>query len=133
MAKVLITPRSFAKYDQSPYEQLKAAGIEIIANPVNGILSKEEMIHYLQAVDGVILGVDPMDQDVIASAKDLSVISKYGVGIDNIDVQAAKEKNIAITITENANSEAVSDYAFTLMLSVARRVVEIHKGCERKD
>lgn len=133
MAKVLITPRSFAKYDQSPYKKLEEAGIEVIANPGGGILSKEEMIHHLKNVDGVILGVDPMDKEVITSATALSVISKYGVGTDNIDVDAAKEADVKVTITANANSEAVADYAYTLMLSVARRVVEIHDGCKNRD
>ncbi|MDR2833201.1 MAG: phosphoglycerate dehydrogenase [Streptococcaceae bacterium] len=129
MAKVLITPRSFAKHDKSPYERLKKAGIEVIDNPVGDILTKEQMMNHLKEVDAVILGVDPMDGEVIGSASDLSVISKYGVGLDNIDLNTAKDKDIEVTVTQNANSSAVADYAFGLMLSVARRVTEIHNGC----
>jgi D-3-phosphoglycerate dehydrogenase len=133
MAKILITPRSFAKHNQAPYQRLAEAGIEVIHNPVGDILSKEEMMYHVKDIDGIIVGVDPMDQDVLSCAKNLSVISKYGVGTDNIDLDYCKQKTIDVTITKNANSEAVSDYAFTLILSVARRVVEIDQGCRNND
>lgn len=133
MSKVLITPRSFAKYNQEPYERLKANGFEVIQNPVNDILTKEEMKKYLQDVDGIILGVDPLDQEVLKHANKLKVISKYGVGTDNIDKTYCEENNIAVTITNGANSNAVADYAFTLMLGVARRISEIDSGCHNLD
>jgi len=133
MAKVLITPRSFAAHSQAPYELLKEAGIEVVANPVRGILTKKDMLTHMKEVDGVILGVDPLDADVLAVAKNLSVVAKYGVGTDNIDLDYCQAHNIDVKITRNANSDAVSDYAFALMLAVARRVVEIDKCCRTND
>jgi len=132
MAKVLITPRSFAKYSDEPIKKLKEAGIEIIPNPTGGILKKEEMLTYIKGVDGIIVGVDPLDKDVI-SAGDLKAISKYGVGTDNIDLNYCKERGIDVLITKNANSEAVADYSFALLLAVARRVVEIDNACRAGD
>ena len=131
MAKILVTPRSFAKYSQEPYERLEAVGIEVVRNPIGNILTKEEMIEHLQGVDGIIVGVDPLDKDVLQAASQLKVISKYGVGTDNIDLNYCKEHDIDVTITKNANSDAVADYAFALLLSVARKVVEIDQGCRQ--
>jgi Lactate dehydrogenase and related dehydrogenases len=131
--KVLITPRSFGQYDDMPRKNLLDAGIEIVENPKGGILTKEEMIELCSDVDAVILGVDPMDKDVMDAAPKLKIISKYGVGIDNIDMDYAKEKDIEVTITRGANSEAVADFAFTLLLAVARRLVEINAGCHEND
>ena len=133
MPKILITPRSFAQYSNEPYKKLADAGITVISNPVGGILNKDQMIEHTKDIDGIILGIDPMDADVLDTASQLKVISKYGVGTDNIDLEYCKKHGIEVTITQNANSEAVADYAFALMLAVARKVVEIDKGCRQGD
>lgn len=127
--KVLVTPRSFAKLDEEPIKRLEEAGIEIIRNPYGRILTKEEMKQFVSDVDGIIIGVDPLDKEVIDCAPKLKVISKYGVGTDNIDVAYAKEKNIPLSITQGANTDAVAEYTIALMLSVARKVVQIDNEC----
>jgi len=132
MAKILVTPRSFAKYSDKPYRMLEEAGISCVKNPVGGILSKVEMLEHIKGMDGIIVGVDPLDKEVIA-AGNLKAVSKYGVGTDNIDMTYCKEHGIDVTITRNANSEAVADYTFALILSVARKVVEIDRGCRSGD
>ena len=131
--KILATPRSFAKDDQTPLRLLEDAGYTVIRNPVGQILTKEQMMEHLQGCVGVILGVDPLDADVINSAVDLRGISKYGVGTDNIDMEAAKRRNIPVTITAGANSDAVADYAFALMMAAARRIIPIDKACRNRD
>ena len=133
MVKVLITPRSFASYTKEPIELLEKAGVEIIKNPSKGILTKEQMMELVKDVEGIIVGVDPLSEDVLKKANKLCTIAKYGVGIDNIDMDYCKDNNIEVTITKNANSDAVADYAFTLMLSVARRLVEIDCACRKGD
>lgn len=131
--KVLVTPRSFAQFSQDPISILESHGFEIVKSPKNTILTEKDLLDLVEDVDAIIVGVDPITKAVIDKAKNLKVISKYGVGVDNIDVAYAKEKNIAIEIALNANASAVSDYAFTLMCAVARRVVEIHNACVRDD
>ncbi|MEM5591218.1 hypothetical protein AAHH67_04810 [Niallia circulans] len=84
-------------------------------------------------VDAVIVGVDPLNADVLAEAKRLKVISKYGVGTDNIDVDYCKVNNIPVTITRNANADSVADFTFALMLAIARRIVEIDQSCRAMD
>ena len=133
MPKILITPRSFAQYSDEPYRKLDKAGVEYVKNPVGGILSKEQMLEHIKRVDGIIVGVDPLDADVLATGTGLKVVSKYGVGTDNIDLAYCSAHGIDVKITANANSEAVADYAFALILAVARRVVEIDKCCRMGD
>lgn len=133
MPKVLITPRSYAQYSDEPLKKMADAGITIVKNPLGGILEKSQMLDYIKGIDGIILGVDPMDADVLAAGTDLKVVSKYGVGTDNIDLEYCKSHNITVTITQNANSHAVADYAFALILAVARKVVEIDKACRQGD
>ncbi|OUS75520.1 hydroxyacid dehydrogenase [Paenibacillus sp. MY03] len=127
--KVLVTPRSFGKNSMMPIEMLREHGFEIIANPYGRILSKAEMLQLIADVDGVIVGVDPLDRDVLASAPKLKAISKYGVGTDNIDLEYARQTGIPVTVTAGANTEAVADYTFALMLATARKVAYIDRQC----
>lgn len=131
--KVLITPRSFGKYSDYAKNRLLENGIEIISNPSGSILSEDQLIELVTDVDGIIIGVDPLNEKVLSHAKKLKVISKYGVGVDNIDLDYCKKNDIDVHITKNANSQAVADYAFALILAVARKVTEINDACHQKD
>lgn len=131
MAKILITPRSFGKHSKKPLQLLQERGYELVINPYGRILTQEEMIKEIEDADGIIVGVDPLNAEVLKHAKKLKVISKYGVGTDNIDVEYAKNKNIVVTITKGANSDAVADYAFSLMVSAARKLIPIDRGCRK--
>ncbi len=131
--KVLITPRSFGQNSKVPFEMLKENGWTIIKNPYGRILTEEEMEDLIADADGVIIGVDPLNKSVLKAAKKLKVISKYGVGLDNVDLEYAKEKNIKVFNVKNGNSDAVADYAFALMLAVSRKVVLIDRECRKNN
>lgn len=133
MKKILITPRSFAKTDDAPKKLLQDAGYELVVNPYGTILTKEQMLAHVADAVGVILGVDPFDADVFAAAKQLKAIAKYGVGTDNIDLSAAKSRGIPVSITRGANSNAVADYAFALVMACARRLTVVNDMCHRRD
>lgn len=129
--KVLITPRSFGKNDKSAFEMLEKEGFEIVRNSYGRIMTEDELINEIKDIDGIIIGVDPLNKNVLSKAKKLKVISKYGVGTDNIDMQYAKENNIKVTRTVGANTNAVADYAFALMMACARKISYIDKECRK--
>lgn len=131
--KVLTTPRSYGKTDPTVFEMLEKAGLEVIRNETGGILDREAMKRLLADCEGVIVGVDPLDTQVMAAAPRLRAIAKYGVGVDNIDLEAARARGIKVSRTVGANAEAVADYAMTLMLAVARRAAAIDARCRRGD
>ncbi len=131
--KVLTTPRSYGKTDPAVFEMLEKAGLEVIRNETGGILDREAMKRLLADCEGVIVGVDPLDAQVMAAAPRLLAIAKYGVGVDNIDLEAARARGIKVSRTVGANAEAVADYAMTLMLAVARRAAAIDARCRRGD
>jgi len=133
MPKILVTPRSFGKHSDEAKQLLESKGFEVIMNPYGRILTEDEMKKEIVDVDGIIVGVDPLNKDVLSNALNLKAIAKYGVGTDNIDLEYCKTNNIQVTITRNANSDSVADFAFTLMLAVARRVVEVDKACRNMD
>lgn len=120
--KILVTPRSFAKTDRTPLTMLEEAGFEILRNQEERPLGEDELKRLLVGVVGIIVGIDRLSGNVIRAADSLRVISKYGVGLDNIDIGAATEKGILVTFTPGANAGAVADLTIGLMLAVARSI-----------
>lgn len=129
MVKVLVTPRSFGKTDPKAYAMLADAGLEIVRNETGSILNEDQLAELLTDCDGVIIGVDPLTARVLNAAPHLKAIAKYGVGLDNIELEVCKARGIQVSRTIGANSEAVADYAFALMLALARRLLPIDKLC----
>lgn len=130
---ILVTPRSFGKNNPELFDALREAGLNVMRNDSGGIFPAAQMKEKLASCDGVILGVDPMNAEVLAAAPRIRAIAKYGVGTDNIDLAVCKERGIAVSRTVGANSNAVADYAFTLMLAVARKAALIDRRCRAKD
>lgn len=120
--KVLITSNSFGKYSQEPCEKLKNNGFEIITNPYHRMMEEDEFIKALDGVDAVILSTEKVTKRVIDSSPNLKMISRYGVGLDNIDLDYCKEKNILVTITRGGNSNAVAEFAVTLILASSKGI-----------
>jgi D-3-phosphoglycerate dehydrogenase len=122
--KILITPRSFASSSDKAIKMLTARGYEIQRNNTDRPYKKEEMLNLIKDIDGIIIGIDELSAEIIERADKLKVISKYGTGLDNIDIHMATNKNIIVTNTPQANVDAVADLAFGLILGLARRIPE---------
>jgi len=121
--RVLCTPVSFGKKDASLKATLEAAVGEVIYNAYGRPLSADEIIPLIEEVDGYITGIDEVDASVIRSARRLKVIAAYGVGVDRIDLAAARLNGIVVTNSPGTNSVAVAELAISLILSLARRIV----------
>ncbi len=105
---------------------LKAKGIEVVVSSEDRPLSREELMHSISGVDGILSQlVDKIDGEVMdAAGKQLKVIANYAVGYDNIKVPEAQQRNILVTNTPDVLTDSVADHAMALILAVARRVVE---------
>ncbi len=123
MHRVLITARMFGYLSDRAFDIFKKRGFEVVPNPYRGKgLSEKELIELIGGVDGLLTGVDQVTRRFIEATDKLTVISKFGAGVDNIDVDAATEKGIVVTNAPGMNSEAVADMTFALMLAAARKV-----------
>lgn len=121
--KILVTATSFKPDGHSPaLTRLKEFADEIIFNPFGRPLTSGELIPLLQNCDGYIAGLDYVTGDVINACGALKVISRYGAGVDRVDIAAAKAKGIAVCNTPGANAQAVADLTMGLILSVARKI-----------
>lgn len=125
--RILITPRSFGKTSNAPFEILERYGYEIIKNSSGKQYTEEELLNIVEDIDGMIVGLDTISAKVLHRAKNLKVITKYGVGLDNIDLETAKKLGIKVTYTPGANNESVADHAFALMLSLSRNIIKLDK------
>lgn len=131
--KILTTPRSYGKDMPQLFARLESAGYEVVRNTTGGILEAEQMKKMIADCVGIIVGVDPLNADVLACAPKLRAIAKYGVGVDNIDLDYCKARGIKVSRTVGANSEAVADYAMALMMAVARKLPLIDRRCRKLD
>jgi glyoxylate reductase len=94
-------------------------------NPEESPPSKELFIQKVHDTDGVLcLLTDRIDVALIDSARKLKVISSLSVGYDHIDVSSATKKGIYVTFTPGVLTEATADLTWTLLMAVARRLVE---------
>lgn len=86
----------------------------------------DELAFQIQDADAVIAGLEEYSDKLISSARKLKVISRYGVGYDAVDLDAAKKQGVLVTTTPGANGESVADLAIALMMSVARNIPLMH-------
>ena len=134
MSRILITTSSFGKDDPSPLNLLQNAGYEAITNPYGRKLTEAEALDLLSEVKpvGIIAGLEPITAHVLQQAKGLKAISRCGVGLDNVDLNAAGSLGIAVANTPDAPTEAVAELTIGLIFNLLRRVSffdrELRKG-----
>ncbi len=124
--KVLITARSFGQGDPEPFRILTQAKCEVVKSPLDRPLTGEELGNLIGDADAVIVGNDIVDASVIERGRALKVISRYGVGTDNIDIAAASMRGIYVTNTPGANDHSVADLAVGMMIALARGIPKVY-------
>ncbi len=128
--KILVTARSFRKTPGRHKELLEQSGHQVVESPLDRPLKEAEMVELISDVDGGILGLDEVTANVIAAGKRLKVISRYGAGVDNVDLAAATASGVVVTNTPGANSIAVAELTLGLMLALARRIPQHHASAK---
>lgn len=119
---MLVTPTSYAKYNPALISDLEDQVHEVIYNPHGRPLIADELIQLLPTCDAFIAGLDEINGAAIQAADRLKVIARYGVGVDNVDLDTARQKGIIVTNTPGANSVSVAELALALMLCLARPI-----------
>jgi len=121
--KILVTPASLKPDTVGPaMDRLRSFAGTLVFNPQKRPLTEDELIPLLDGCVGCVAGLDAFSRKVIESAGTLKVISRYGTGVDNVDVAVAREKNIMVCNTPGVNAQAVADLTFGFMLSLVRRL-----------
>lgn len=125
--RVLVTPTSYAMNDPSLRSDLENTVGEVIYNPTDHPLTAFELTPLVKGIDGMIAGLDEITADVIEQADRLKIIARYGVGLDRVDLAAAKRRGIIVTNTPGANAVSVAELSIGLMLALGRNIITANK------
>jgi D-3-phosphoglycerate dehydrogenase len=130
--RVVTTARGF---DGTPEAAalLRDAGCELITTPYSGArfdheLGGDALAALLADADAYIAGSAHVTRDVLERAPRLRVVSRRGVGFERIDLEAARDRDVLVTIAAGTNQHAVADHVFALLLAVARNVVDANRS-----
>lgn len=132
MTKVLVSTVPFSESIDTPTQLLISNGIEFVINPLNRKLTESDLMGLLPDFDAIIAGTEPITRQVLSCAKKLKLISRVGVGLDNVDLIAARDRDIKVCYTPEAPAPAVSELTIALILSLLRSVhlsnIGMHKN-----
>lgn len=119
---VLIAPSSFGECGGEPLKLLTDAGFSYAMNPFGRKLSEEELIALAANCKGIIAGVEIYSGRVLDQCPRLKCISRCGVGLDSVDLEEARAREIGVLITPDAPTDAVAELTVGLILTVLRQI-----------
>ena len=132
MPRALITAVPFGEVDPSSLDLLQAAGVSFDLNPLGRRLTGEELASLITGYDVLIAGTEPITGRAIESADRLRLISRVGVGLDSVDLSAARRRGIPVAYTPEAPADAVAELTIGMALSLLRGVhlanQAVHRG-----
>lgn len=123
MARVLLTTTSYQDTPGPHHDLLESSGVEV--HRERGPLSEAQMLDLAGDFDAFLCGDDAITRAVLdKSLPKLKIISKYGIGVDKIDVASCTELGIPLTFCPGVNHTTVAEHTFGLMLGVFRHMME---------
>ena len=121
--RILLTTTSYQDISGAHHELLESTGIEIVKE--RGPLSEEQMLNLVGDFDAILCGDDAITRAVLEKATPrLKILSKYGIGVDKIDVETATEMGIPLSFCPGVNHTTVAEHTFALLLGLSRQLVE---------
>ncbi|SDI61305.1 D-3-phosphoglycerate dehydrogenase [Pseudomonas flavescens] len=118
--RVVSTSPSFAQYSQEPLALLAEHGIDHVRLPAD--LDEDAFIEQARDAQAAIVAFTPITARVLDALPQLRLVCKHGVGVDNIDVAAARARGVKVCNVPGANRHAVADFTFALLLALARQI-----------
>lgn len=117
-----VTTVAFSKND-ALMAQIRSIGFKKVKrNEEFKRFTKSELISYLKDCDAAIVGLDMITEEVLEQLPKLKLISKYGVGLNNIDLEACKNRNVKVLYPKGVNKRSVSEMALGFMISLSRNL-----------
>ena len=126
--RVLITTVPFGEVDRRPLDLFEAAGINYAINSIGRRLRAEELAEMIGDVDVLIAGTEPITATVMDRANRLRLISRVGIGLDSVDLRAAREREILVSYTPDAPAPAVAEMTMGLILSLLRSLAQADRA-----
>ena len=133
--KVLTTIQKtlFEQNCQRAIELFKEQNVELICYQGEGVMTPEEIISEASDVHGVIAGCTEFSEEVLAKMPNLKVIARFGIGCDNIDLEAAKRLGIKVCNARGMNSDSVAEMTVLLALALLRNLLVLDRTTRQGD
>ena len=125
--KIFVALSTFAEYGDAPLKLLEESGLEYSLNSLGRRIVREEIIEMGKDAAGIVAGVEPYDTHVLKQLPKLKCISRCGVGIDNIDLHFARERNIVIRNTPDVVVQPVVELTIAMIFDLMRKLT-LHTG-----
>ena len=129
--KILITTFPYSRFDKRPLEILKKNNIEFKISRLNRKYTTLELANEIHKYDGLISDTENINESVFKKANKLKIISRVGIGVDNVDLKCAKKYNVVVTNTPDAPSPAAADLAIGFMFAALRSTFASHNKMHR--
>ena len=129
--RIAISTSSFGKSSVEALELLKNKGVEIVQNPYGRRLTESEIIEHLSGVDGLLAGLEPLNEHVLSKAKDLKAVARVGTGMANVDISAAQKLGIKVSNTPDGPTFAVAEMTITSLLALLRNLPYVNAAMHR--
>ena len=120
--RVLISTIPFGQKDSTPLSLLEDVGAEVVINPLERKFTEEDLLRLLPDFDVLIAGTEPITRKVLKAAKRLKFISRVGIGLDSVDLEAARDHSVLVSYTPDAPAPAVAELTVGLMIDLLRAV-----------
>jgi D-3-phosphoglycerate dehydrogenase / 2-oxoglutarate reductase len=118
---IAVTPRSFRNSPGAHHDLLKTEDVDARFADNDKPMQADEMVTFVEGCGGLIVGTDQVT-DAVLTAGPLRAVVKFGSGLDNIDLDAARDRKVAVDSTPGANARSVAELAIGLMLALARDI-----------
>lgn len=122
--KIIITTVPFGSVTSKPIELLEEAGLHYTINPLGRKLRSDEVADVIGDADIVIAGTELISASVMDACPNLKAICRVGIGLDSVDLLAARERGIGVAFTPDGPSPAVAELTIGLMIDLLREVTK---------
>jgi D-3-phosphoglycerate dehydrogenase len=129
---IQVTTHPFGASGRRPREVLDTSGWSVRYNPYQRRLKTPEVAELVRDAVAIVAGTEPYTADVIDACPHLRVIARVGVGLDSVDLTAARERGLAVTYTPEAPADAVAELTVAQILNILRRTQESDRSVRER-
>ena len=123
--KVVVTSRSFSRHPLLRQKLLSHYDF-VTFNEEGRCLEGDELLAFLAGHDRAIIALEKINDQLLNKLPELKIISKFGVGLDSIDLEAVNKRNIRLSYTKGVNKRSVAELTLLFMLSLLRHTVSLN-------
>jgi phosphoglycerate dehydrogenase-like enzyme len=121
--RILVTPRSLTAEPHPHVEKLRERGFDIVYSTPGTLPGEEELIRLVPDCVGWLAGVEPISERVIDAATALKVISRNGIGVDNLPLAKLSDRGVKVAVAGGANARGVAELTIGLMFAALRAIL----------